>query len=201
VIRKMTVREKGRVLDFPDTRTIRMTDDELSILIEDEIPGKVITVSMYFLAAWSKEGQRKKARETKGGECEQQMPKRNRAQPMNSLKDESTQSVQVETVLEDSELEASKEHEIGDGEWEDPSAEHMRDKATRADGAAIPYHLWNDRVADKLEEFWKSEGYKNPQPTKRKDGSPGRQGASTKPKLNFKDPLDRLKLSRVLRTL
>jgi hypothetical protein len=37
VIRKMTVREKGRVLDFPDTRTIRMTNDELSILIEDEV--------------------------------------------------------------------------------------------------------------------------------------------------------------------
>jgi hypothetical protein len=82
------------------------------------------------------------------------MPKCNRSQPRNSLKDRSSsQSVQVETVLEDSELEASKEHEIGDGEWEDPSAEHMRDKATRAYGAAIPYHLWNDRVADKLEEF------------------------------------------------
>jgi hypothetical protein len=134
-------------------------------------------------------------------ECEQRMPKRNRAQPMNSLKDESAQLGQVETVLEDSKLDVSEENEIGDGEWEDPSAEHMRDKATRADGAATPYHLWNNRVADKLEEFWKSEGYKNPQPTKRKDGSPGRQGASTKPKLNFKDLLDRLKLSRVLRTL
>jgi hypothetical protein len=138
-----------------------MTDNELSILIEDEIPGKVITASMYFLTAWSKGGKSKRARETKGDECEQRMPKRNRAQPMNSLKDESAQSVQVETVLEDSELDTSKENKIGDGEWEDPSVEHMRDKATRADGAAIPYHLWNDRVADKLEEFWKSEGYKN----------------------------------------
>jgi hypothetical protein len=156
---------------------------------------------VYFLTAWSKEGQNKRARETKGDECEQRMLKRNRAQPLNSLKDGSAQSVQVETVLEGSELEASEEHEIEDGEWEDPSAEHMRDKATCADGAAIPYHLWNNRVADKLEEFWKSEGYKNPQPTKRKDGSPGRQGASTKPRLNFKDPLDRLKLSQVLRTL
>jgi hypothetical protein len=48
----MTVKERGRVLNLPDTRTIRMTDDEINILIGNEIPGKVIMAGMYFLTTW-----------------------------------------------------------------------------------------------------------------------------------------------------
>jgi hypothetical protein len=94
-----------------------MTDDELSTLIGDEIPGKVITTSMYFLTAWPKTSPSKRARGIKEDDCEQRTSKRDRSQPMNSLKDGSNQSIQVETVLEDSELEASEEHETENGEW------------------------------------------------------------------------------------
>jgi hypothetical protein len=81
-----------------------MTDDELSILIEDKIPGKVITASMYFLTAWSKGGPSKRARESKEEEGVQQMSKHNRASPLNSLEEGSAQLIHVETVLEDSNI-------------------------------------------------------------------------------------------------
>jgi hypothetical protein len=74
----------------------------------------------------------------------------------------------------------------------------MKDKATRSDGSAIPYRLWNDRIADKLGELWNSEKYKNRSSSKKKDGSPDRKAALTKSRLDFADPFDRLKFSRML---
>ncbi|OEU18475.1 hypothetical protein FRACYDRAFT_236751 [Fragilariopsis cylindrus CCMP1102] len=104
-------------------------------------------------------------------------------------------------IEEDAEQDESEEYVMENGEWSDPSKEHDQDKATRSDGASIPYHLWNDRIASKLGEFWKSADYKNPPPTQKKDGSPGRRPATTQPKLNVDVPLDRLKLNRMLRML
>jgi hypothetical protein len=199
VLRKMTVREKGRVLDFPDTRTMRMTDEEINILIGSEIPGKVVTASMYFLTTWPTASKRE--REISGGECEERTTKRSRSHPMEPSSKSQGAPVVVETVSEDDEAVADKEEENYANDWEDPSAEHIRDKATRADNAGIPYHLWNDRIAEKLEEHWKTKEYKNPAKTTKNDGSPGQPPSSTKPKLNLKDPLDKLKLSRLLRGL
>jgi hypothetical protein len=109
--------------------------------------------------------------------------------------------MEIETILENEEHEEQEDWVAGNIEWKDPSAEHMKDKATRSDGSAIPYHLWNDRIANKLGELWNSDKYKDPLPSKKKDGSPGRKAALTKPRLDFADLFDRLKLSCMLQTL
>jgi hypothetical protein len=84
VMRKMT-KERRRVVDFPDTRTIRMTDDELNILIGNEIPGKVITAGMYFLTTWPRQSPIKRRRKStdKGGE--DRTSKRKRTDPVEGL--------------------------------------------------------------------------------------------------------------------
>jgi hypothetical protein len=196
-MQKMTVKERGRVLDFPDTRTIRMTDDEINILIGNEIPGEVITAGMYFLTTWPRQGPTKRRRESnyKGGE--DRTSKRKRTSLVEGRTEKATQQMEVETILENEEHEEREDGVAGNTEWKDPSAEHMKDKATRSDGSAIPYHLWNDRIADKLGELWNSDEYKNPPSSKKKDGSPGRKAALTKPRLDFADPFDRLKLKAV----
>ena len=201
VIRSMLAKEKARVLDFPDTRTNRMIEDDLNLLIENEVPGKVIVASMYFLTAWRRPASGKRTRDTTASECEDRRTKRNRADPVNAPIEAEVSEVEVSTVEEDAEQDESEEYVMENGEWSDPSKEHDQDKATRSDGASIPYHLWNDRIASKLGEFWKSADYKNPPPTQKKDGSPGRRPATTQPKLNVDVPLDRLKLNRMLRML
>jgi hypothetical protein len=128
VIRKMTVREKGRVLDFPDTQTMRMTDEEINILIESEIPGKVVTVSLYFLTTWATAT--KRAREMSEGDCGERTTKRSRTQSVEPPRKRAVEPVEVETVAEDNESIAEEEGDNYTDDWEDPSAEHIRDKAT-----------------------------------------------------------------------
>jgi hypothetical protein len=55
VERSMSVQEMARVLDFPVARTSRMTDKQLKILTDREIPGKVITASIFSLSTWNEE--------------------------------------------------------------------------------------------------------------------------------------------------
>ena len=55
VERTLTMQEQARVLDFPVSRTGRMTDRQLKILTDIEITGKIITASIFFLTTWNKE--------------------------------------------------------------------------------------------------------------------------------------------------
>jgi len=201
VRRSMTSREKARVLDFPEERARRMTEEELPLLIEHEIPGKVIIASLYFLTTWRNTTRSKRGRDAIGIKVDERMVKRVRAEPLSETTKERSESIVAETVVENDEQDEGEEYGMGNGEWSDPSVEHTRDKATRSDGAAIPYHLWNDRIAAKLDDHWSSDGYKNPPETKKKDGSAGRRPVLTKPRLDFKNPFDKLKLSRLVRTL
>jgi hypothetical protein len=201
VMRKMTVKERGRVLDFPGTRTIRMTDDELNILIGNKIPGKVITIGMYFLTTWPRQSPIKRRREANDKGGKDRTLKRKWIDPVEEPAKRTTQQIEVETILENEEHEEREDWVTKNIDWKDPSAEHMKDKATRSDGLAILYHLWNDRIANKFGELWNSDEYKDPPSSKIKDGSPGWRAALTKPRFDFADPFDRSKLSRMLRTL
>jgi len=55
----------------------------------------------------------------------------------------------------------------------------VTDKAVKADGAAVPIRLWDERVATHLQEAWERKGV-------------------SKPPLNFSAPGDRAKFSRIL---
>jgi hypothetical protein len=178
-----------------------MTDDEINILVGNKILGKVIKAGMYFLTTWPRQGPTKRRRESNDKGGENRMSKRKQTSLGKGGTEKATQQMEVETILENEEHEERRDGVAKNTEWKDPSAEHMKDKSTRSDGSAIPYHLWNDGIADKLGELWNSDEYKNPPSSKKKDDSPGGKAALTKPRLDFADPLDRLKLSHMLRTL
>jgi hypothetical protein len=88
------------------------------------------------------------------------MSKRKRTNLVKGPIERTMQQVEVETVLENEEHEEREDWVTENVDWKDLSAEHMKDKAMRSDGLAIPYHLWNDRIANKLGELWNSDEYK-----------------------------------------
>ena len=58
VKRKITLKEWGRVLDFPECKTQRMTESELRLLKDVEIPGKIFYSALYPLSKMSAGGWR-----------------------------------------------------------------------------------------------------------------------------------------------
>ena len=53
VRRNLTTNEMAQVMDFPVCRTERMKETDLSLLIDGDVPGKVIQGAIYFLAQWN----------------------------------------------------------------------------------------------------------------------------------------------------
>ena len=52
VKRKITTVEMAQVMDFPVCRTERMKETDLRLLIDGNVPGKVIQGAIYFLVQW-----------------------------------------------------------------------------------------------------------------------------------------------------
>jgi hypothetical protein len=53
VKRKLSTQEQVNVLDFPEDRTVKMTDEELLVLTKKEKPGKILTAASWFLKEWA----------------------------------------------------------------------------------------------------------------------------------------------------
>ena len=53
VRRNLTTNEMAQVMDFPVCRTERMKETDLRLLIDGDVPGKVIQGAIYFLAQWN----------------------------------------------------------------------------------------------------------------------------------------------------
>ena len=76
--------------------------------------------------------------------------------------------------------------------------DHVDDKATKADNAKVPEHLWNDRIAEKLMLTWKR--------TRRKELGGVRKHCRNmtrpfKPPLIFKRAVDRLRFRWALKRI
>ena len=52
VRRRITAVEMAQVMDFPVCRTERMKETDLRLLIDGDVPGKVIQGAIYFLVQW-----------------------------------------------------------------------------------------------------------------------------------------------------
>ena len=191
VERTLTMQEQARVLDFPVSRTGRMTDRQLKILTDIEITGKITTASIFFLTTWNKERVAKDEEKRTHAEVR-----------IKSVIDDSTLSTTFDGIQQKNTSEVVKEvdgiasaHQAKE-EFDIPKVtesshykpndmfmEHAKEKrGTRADEAAVPFYLWNDRVIFKLHEHWTSS-------------------TGTTPTFDVHDPLDRLKVTRALRLL
>jgi hypothetical protein len=188
VERSMSVQETARVSDFPGTRTSRMTDKQIKILTDNEIPRKVITASIFFLTTWNKELHT--SNEERHTLCEVQV---------DSVKEEidyrgrnrDNQGIAIDVEPRDSNGIASTDKAKDDErlieeinhnyESRDQMTEHVREKATRSDESAVPFYLWNDRVMEKLNKHWTSRGME--------------------PVFDSNDRLERLRVIRALRLL
>ena len=54
VCQKITLKEWGRILDFPKSKTQQMTEDKLQLLRDSETLGKIFYSAMYFLSKWER---------------------------------------------------------------------------------------------------------------------------------------------------
>ena len=164
VKRSITSREMGRVLDYPEERTIKMTEELLHLLTQNEqIPGKIVYSSLFSISSLYSEMESGTMSNMKKRQSDSTMllngPSQKRLKASQSqidhLKDESPQ-LDIEDILEDMDLKI-KQKDVEDEDFQgnegQPSA-----KAVKADDAKVSIHLWNDRVALKLTEHWKATG-------------------------------------------
>jgi hypothetical protein len=188
VERSMSVQETARVLDFPGTRTSRMTDKQIKILTDSEIPGKVITASIFFLTAWNKE--------LSTSNKEMHTPSEVQVDSVKEVIDYrgrngDNQGIAIDVEPRDSNGIASTDKAKDDErlteeinhnyESRDQMTEHVREKATRSEKSDVPFYLWNGRVVVQLNEHWTSRGME--------------------PAFDSNDRLDQLRVIQALRLL
>ena len=184
VKRHLSSKELGVCLDFPGTRTALLSDEELKTLAASELPGKVFTASIWFLAPPQKEN---KKRESEESICEGPPLKIRKIQ---DPKESSYQGVELDSM--DPEIDFAGYHE-------DDVQEGVADKATKADDAAVPEYLWNDRIEDKLTQSWKKVGRKETGPQRKQKRN--RVGKKTPPPLVFEKAHDKLRFKWALKRI
>ena len=124
VKRKLTKEEMARVIDLPETTLVRMTDLELSDLMSHVVPGKVVGAVIHFFV-----GNDARAEKT-GTESKPRPDGHYSPHYQEWWKQDDEETVEVDLI----------EFESKGGE---PS-----DKATKADDAEVPVHLWNERILE-----------------------------------------------------
>ena len=177
--RKMTTHELASALDFPTTRIDVMTTQELEGLTKTELPGKIFVAALEQLRVtsertYSKAESDRKRRLGIAAFAAQPMGKRRRGliednaaqtgSPENEVPTFETVDEQYDEEDVEASLETSREtmwalhenmrasetqEEMGDTQ----GFSTVTDKAVKADDAAIPLHLWNDRIAKGLQEM------------------------------------------------
>ena len=164
--RKLSTQEQANILDFPVDRAVEMTDEELLVLIEKEIPGKVLTAASWFLKEWNP----------------------------NNIKDETLDTAsppEDESPTEDDE----PEFKISNLRYLDLQLEakllryqeEREDGVVKDDDAAIPVHLWDNRIAIGLNRI-------------RRERLDGDRPANEEPYFSFEDDKERAKFSGFLGT-
>jgi hypothetical protein len=159
VERTISVQEMTRILDFPGTRTRQMTDQQLKILTDTEIPGKIIYASIYFLSTWNKERRTNKEAEQEQSNVDKIKNDDERCSEMPRNTRDVTHNNMERGTVNEARREAELNEELAqDYEYKDSVTEHVRDKATRSDDSSIPFYLWNERVVNQLNDHWTSRG-------------------------------------------
>ena len=193
VQRKITTLEMAQVMDFPVCRTEQMKETDLRLLIDGDVPGKVIQGAIYFLAQW-KTGIETPLPVKRSLDDSEDQPTSKRAKA-----DDGPPLLEGKMVDEEGEEEGKEgleedemKSEGGVLEFDDYDEalveEAESQKATRSDDAGISVHLWDDRIQQKLTEHWSLRS--------------NLKGHSIKYyQRTFEDPVDKSKLKDALQVL
>lgn len=161
--RLLTRDEKQNVLDFPESRSILLPECLRETLLQSEIPGKVWVEAFVVIPAWiAATGNAKKRNRDELGDLNPR--KRLYTGPGFTPTDfEASKLFRPSSTLTQSEVltrELTGDPTIGapTAAGARPSPEStVTAKAVKSDNAAVPVHLWNDRIAVKLQDLWKEE--------------------------------------------
>ena len=186
VKRYLSAKELGACLDFPGTRAALLSEEELKILARTELPGKLFTASLWFLAPPQRDNRKRQGED----QIDKRLPvKVRRIQDQNET---TYQGVGLDSM--DPEIEFA-----GYQEPDDEEKDAVTDKATKADDAAVPEYLWNDRIEVKLTKCWKKSGREELGPRRKQKRN--RVGNISPPPLMFEKPHDKLRFKWALKRI
>ena len=154
--RHLSIKEKAESLDFPSTRTAIMTEELINLLTKSEVPGKILVASLWYLTHEEREHDLAKlvSRRRAPSACEfgsMPSPKRKKRE-LQTKNNKNYLGIDLEE--DDLELQPTFVSQAK-AEKEEVEDEYVDAKATKADNAKVPEHLWNDRIAEKLVLTWK----------------------------------------------
>ena len=156
----MTTRELASALDFPEDRTDCMTEENLHLLTNTEIPGKIVYSAIHCLSSYF---DLRFANDTPSSTKRDSIDSDFDAIKMDFKKMKIDDSKDVDAGDDAFDRDGLSELEAATLAGEENVAIHLPDpdeeckaeptaKATKSDDAGVPVKLWNDRVVKKLEE-------------------------------------------------
>ena len=163
--RCLSPEEMAEVLDFPPERVKKLSQPEIHDLTVDEVPGKVLGACLWFL------GEEKEDLEETSEEVKRSLPeelpssKRARTMMIPEQNQQVYEGIEPEEVGSTANLaimgpSLAPDSDLGysnEAEREEDRAGTATDKATKADDAAVPVFLWNNRIQEGLEKIWSAD--------------------------------------------
>ena len=159
--------EMGAVLDFPPDRVKELSPAEIHDLTVEEVPGKVLGASLWFLGEEKGDpGKTMEERKRPFLESADLMPlKRARTMVIPEQKQQAYEGIGPDEVgsaaglvIKGPTMAADSESGYANKlEREEDRAGTATDKATKADDAAVPVFLWNNRIQEGLEKIWNTD--------------------------------------------
>ena len=161
----MTTRELASALDFPEDRTDCMTEENLHLLTNTEIPGKIVYSAIHCLSSYF---DLRIASDTPSSKKRDSIDSDFDAFEMDFKRMKIDDSEDVDAGDDHGDCDGLSEVEAATLTEEESVAIHLPDpdeeceaeptaKATKSDDAEVPVKLWNDRVVEKLEEHWRDD--------------------------------------------
>ena len=165
--RELCPQELCEVLDFPAERVKGLNPTQVYDLTREQVPGKVLGACLWFLGKDKEQGPTEDAPEGKRRLSLVDSSPFKRARTMR-IPDQVQQvyegigpdevSSTPNLVIKEPTLSSDSAPGYGNEvERKEDRAGTATDKATKADDAAVPVFLWNDRIQKGLENIWSSD--------------------------------------------
>lgn len=141
VTRMLSRKEKCDILDIPNVRSLKLSQEEMEKLVNHEIPGKVYFASVYFFTSLEQPA---------SVETDSNRGSRDTSRKPEVVKGKS-EVVRAQPNYEGIDLDTS------DLLVEIDQLQGVSSKATKSDDALVPEDLWNVRIAEGLIRLWETE--------------------------------------------
>ena len=163
--RRLSPEEMAQVLDFPPGRLKGLSQTKIHDLTVDAVPGKVLGACLWFLGE-EKDGSEKILKDRKRALPVELTPsKQARTMMIPEQSQQAYEGIGPDEACSTGDLVIKRPTLATDSESgyankverEEDRAGTATDKATKADDAAVPVFLWNDRIQEGLEKLWEAE--------------------------------------------